>query len=116
MPLAARASLRSAAGSALGSLADSVQVRVEENEVSGVRYGLHYMYSDDNRFEANAFRDNAAGAALMYSKGIVLRDNRFLANRNHRAYGLLLARIPTGIFHGGFGAVMMGIWLVGRIG
>ena len=44
---------------------------VRDNDIAGVRYGLHYMYSDENRFEGNVFRDNAAGAALMYSKDIV---------------------------------------------
>jgi nitrous oxidase accessory protein len=48
------------------------------------------MYSDDNRFDDNVFRDSAAGAALMYSKGISLRRNTFAGNRNHRAHGLLL--------------------------
>ena len=66
---------------------------VRNNDIERVRYGLHYMYSDDNRFEGNAFRDNAAGAALMNSKGIVLRRNRFLANQGHRSYGILLQTV-----------------------
>ena len=66
---------------------------VHDNEIEGVRYGLHYMYSDENRFEGNVFRDNAAGAALMNSKGIVLRRNRFLANQGHRSYGILLQTV-----------------------
>lgn len=63
---------------------------VRDNDIARVRYGLHYMYSDRNRFAGNVFRDNAAGAALMYSKGLTLTGNRFVANRSHRAYGLLL--------------------------
>ena len=63
---------------------------VRDNDIARVRYGLHYMYSDRNRFEGNLFHDNAAGAALMYSKGLTLARNRFVANRSHRAYGLLL--------------------------
>ncbi len=66
---------------------------VRDNDIAGVRYGLHYMYSDENRFEGNVFRDNAAGAALMNSKGIVLKGNRFLANRSHRSYGVLLQTV-----------------------
>ncbi|HEY8549579.1 MAG TPA: NosD domain-containing protein [Vicinamibacterales bacterium] len=73
------------------SFVDNAEVR--GNRISGVRYGLHYMYSDGNRFEDNVFQDNAAGAALMFSKEIVLRHNAFLASRNHRAYGLLLQSV-----------------------
>jgi len=73
------------------SFVDRTEVR--DNDIAGVRYGLHYMYSDDNRFEGNIFRDNAAGAALMNSKRIVLRGNRFLANQGHRSYGILLQTV-----------------------
>jgi len=66
---------------------------ITDNVVTGVRYGLHYMYSDGNTFERNLFSENAAGAALMYSNHLVLRDNRFLSNRSHRAYGLLLQAV-----------------------
>jgi nitrous oxidase accessory protein len=66
---------------------------VHDNDVARVRYGLHYMYSDENRFEGNLFHDNTAGAALMFSKGLALRHNRFTANRSHRAYGLLLQSV-----------------------
>lgn len=66
---------------------------VRGNDVSGVRYGLHYMYSDDNRFDDNVFRDNAAGAAIMSSQRVVLRGNQFLANRGHRAYGILMQTV-----------------------
>lgn len=69
------------------SFCDETEVR--NNVIQDVRYGLHYMYSDNNVFEGNLFTRNAAGSALMYSTGITLRHNRFLANRSHRAYGLL---------------------------
>ena len=60
------------------------------NDIRGVRYGLHYMYSDDNRFERNVFAENAAGAAIMFSKRIVLRENTFTRHVGYRAYGILL--------------------------
>lgn len=63
--------------------------RVENNWIHHVRYGLHYMYSDANFFENNTFSDNAAGAAIMFSKDLIVRGNRFISNRGHRAYGLI---------------------------
>ena len=73
------------------SFVDRSEVR--DNDIEGVRYGLHYMYSDNNHFDDNVFRDNAAGAALMSSSGIVLRRNRFLASQGHRSYGVLLQTV-----------------------
>ena len=54
-----------------------------------LRYGLHYMFSDDNLFEDNMFENGAAGTAIMYSKRIVFRRNRFLRNRGFASVGLL---------------------------
>jgi nitrous oxidase accessory protein len=47
------------------------------------------MFSDDNRFEGNTFANGAAGAALMYSRRIVFRRNRFVHNRGFASVGLL---------------------------
>ncbi len=64
--------------------------RVTHTRARDLRYGLHYMFSDDNVFEDNAFENGAAGAALMYSKRIVFRRNRFVRNRGFASVGLLL--------------------------
>jgi len=63
---------------------------IRGNRVSDVRYGLHYMFSDDNLFEDNVFERGAAGAALMYSRRIVFRRNQFVRNRGFASVGLLL--------------------------
>lgn len=59
------------------------------NSATDVRYGIHYMFSDDNAFEDNLFARGAAGAALMYSRRITFRRNRFLSNRGFASVGLL---------------------------
>jgi nitrous oxidase accessory protein len=64
--------------------------KVSGNQARDLRYGLHYMFSDDNTFEDNLFENGAAGTALMYSKRIVFRRNRFLHNRGFASVGLLL--------------------------
>ncbi|MBI5511299.1 MAG: nitrous oxide reductase family maturation protein NosD [Deltaproteobacteria bacterium] len=62
---------------------------VRGNTTREVRYGLHYMYSDDNQFEDNRFEDTDAGAVLMYSRRIVLRRNQIMHNRGFASVGLL---------------------------
>jgi nitrous oxidase accessory protein len=63
---------------------------VRGNRARDLRYGLHYMFSDDNVFEDNSFETGAAGTALMYSKRLVFRRNRFVRNRGFASVGLLL--------------------------
>lgn len=60
------------------------------NRTADLRYGLHYMSSDDNLFEDNTFERSAAGAALMFSNRLTFRRNRFLRNRGFASVGLLL--------------------------
>jgi nitrous oxidase accessory protein len=62
---------------------------VTRNLASDVRYGLHYMFSDDNLFEDNVFQRADAGTALMYSKRLTFRRNQFLHNRGFASVGLL---------------------------
>jgi nitrous oxidase accessory protein NosD len=47
------------------------------------------MFSHRDAYEDNHFEDNGAGVAVMFSKEIAMRRNRFLANRGASAYGLL---------------------------
>jgi nitrous oxidase accessory protein len=64
--------------------------RIIANRASDLRYGLHYMSSDDNVFEDNVFERGAAGAALMFSNRLQFRRNQFIHNRGFASVGLLL--------------------------
>jgi nitrous oxidase accessory protein len=57
------------------------------------RYGMHFMFSDDCRYERNLYRENGNGVAVMYSKRVVMTGNRFVHNWGSAAYGLLLKDI-----------------------
>jgi nitrous oxidase accessory protein len=63
---------------------------VRRNVVRGARYGLHFMYCDDNLFEDNVFDGCHTGGAVMYSRRVTLRGNRFTGSRGPSAHGLLL--------------------------
>jgi nitrous oxidase accessory protein len=58
-----------------------------------VRYGLHFMYSDDCAYERNVFRGNQAGVAVMYTRRVVMTDNEFRDSWGPASYGLLLKEI-----------------------
>lgn len=58
------------------------------NRVEEGRYGLHYMYSDDNLFERNEFVSNDVAAFIMYSADIRLRENVFARASGRSGYGL----------------------------
>jgi nitrous oxidase accessory protein len=70
-------------------LQNASKATIRGNVARDVRYGLHYMFSDDNLFEDNTFENGAAGTAIMYSERIVFRRNRFLRNRGFASVGLL---------------------------
>ncbi|GBD23848.1 hypothetical protein HRbin29_01521 [bacterium HR29] len=73
------------------------------NDVSDVRYGIHYMYADHNEFHRNRFTRNIAGAAIMFSRGIVLRENVLAYNRSGASgYGILLKDVDDVTIEGNF--------------
>ncbi len=69
-------------------------VLAENNFVSGCRYGVHSMYSENSTFVHNTLSLNLLGTALMYSNGLQMRCNRIVEHREGAtAYGLLLKDI-----------------------
>ncbi len=62
---------------------------IRGNRLFDLRYGLHYMWSDDNHFEDNLSYDNVSGAAIMYSRRITFHRNVFVHNRGFSSFGIL---------------------------
>lgn len=65
------------------------------NNVSAknIRYGLHFMFSNNNQYSGNKFYANGAGVAVMFSKHIKMNNNIFQKNWGTASYGLLLKEI-----------------------
>ncbi|GAB4030232.1 nitrous oxide reductase family maturation protein NosD [Spirosoma gilvum] len=91
-------------------------LRIESNQISGhrdgiyfefvthstiqqnlsthnIRYGLHFMFSHEDSYFHNTFRQNGAGVAVMYTRQVTMRQNTFEENWGSAAYGLLLKDI-----------------------
>ena len=60
---------------------------------NNVRYGLHFMFSNDDTYEDNTFINNGAGVAVMFSKKIKMYNNTFKENWGSASYGMLLKEI-----------------------
>ncbi len=58
-----------------------------------IRYGLHFMFSNDDIYENNNFEKNGAGVAVMFSKRIKMIANIFKDNWGSASYGVLLKEI-----------------------
>jgi len=61
---------------------------IRDNIITRGRYGLHFMYCDDNLVENNWIEGNSVGAFLMYSRRLTLRGNIFTNNRGPSGYGV----------------------------
>lgn len=58
-----------------------------------LRYGLHFMFSNNNEYHDNVFKNNGAGVAVMFSKFVKMTNNQFVQNWGSASYGLLLKEI-----------------------
>ncbi len=58
-----------------------------------LRYGLHFMFSNNDAYISNVFKNNDAGVAVMFSKYVKMIHNYFEENWGDGAYGLLLKEI-----------------------
>jgi len=66
-----------------------INYHIEKN----LRYGLHFMFSNRCNYYQNVFKNNGAGVAVMYTKNVEMKDNRFEYNWGSASFGLLLKEI-----------------------
>ncbi|HLG38597.1 MAG TPA: nitrous oxide reductase family maturation protein NosD, partial [Chitinophagaceae bacterium] len=69
---------------------------------NNIRYGLHFMFSNDDAYISNLFKQNGAGVAVMYSHGVKMFHNFFEENWGDAAYGLLLKEIADSYIDGNY--------------
>ena len=65
-----------------------------------VRYGLHFMFSQNNSYITNLFKNNGSGVAVMYSHGVKMFNNFFEDNWGDASYGILLKDISDSYIEG----------------
>ena len=81
---------------------------------NNVRYGLHFMFSNDDAYITNVFKNNGAGVAVMFTKNVKMFNNYFEENWGDSAYGLLLKEISDSyIFNNRFARNTSGIYMEG---
>ena len=88
---------------------------IEQNfSHDNIRYGLHFMFSNDDKYYDNEFRSNGAGVAVMFSKFIEMKRNIFTMNWGTASYGLLLKEIyDAEVENNSFDQNTIGIFLEG---
>lgn len=87
-----------------------------ENNYShnNIRYGLHFMFSNNDRYLQNTFQENGAGVAVMFSHHVDMIGNTFEQNWGAAAYGILLKEISDGdIRHNRFYKNTVGLHMEG---
>lgn len=81
---------------------------------NNIRYGLHFMFSNNDSYITNVFRANGAGVAVMFTRNVTMMNNSFEENWGDAAYGLLLKEISDSHISGNrFRRNTSGIWMEG---
>jgi nitrous oxidase accessory protein len=60
---------------------------------NNMRYGLHFMFSHNDAYISNIFRNNGAGVSVMFTHGVKMFNNYFEENWGDAAYGIFLKEI-----------------------
>ena len=72
----------------------SDEIEISNNKSrKNLRYGLHFMFSNNDVYKNNLFEANGAGVAVMFSKNIKMHNNTFQKNWGTASFGLLLKEI-----------------------
>lgn len=68
--------------------------------VNNSRYGLHFMFSNNDIYLANVFKNNNAGVSVMFSHKVRMFNNRFEDNWGDGCYGIFLKEITDSYIYG----------------
>ncbi len=87
---------------------------INNQSIRNIRYGLHFMFSHNNRFDRNIFSDNGSGCAVMYSHDVVMTGNTFSKHTGSSSYGILMKEISDSFVKGNtFNHNTSGIYMEG---
>jgi nitrous oxidase accessory protein len=75
-------------------------VIIKNKSFKNSRYGLHFMFSNDNSYVANIFQNNSAGVSVMFSHGVKMFNNLFEDNWGDGCYGIFLKEISDSYISG----------------
>ncbi len=67
---------------------------------ANIRYGLHFMFSNNDSYISNVFKNNGAGVAVMFTNKVKMFNNTFSENWGDAAYGLFLKEISDSYIFG----------------
>jgi len=67
-----------------------------------LRYGLHFMFSNQDTYAMNIFENNGAGVSVMFSHDVHMYHNYFTHNWGDGAYGILLKEISDSYVEGNY--------------
>ncbi len=86
----------------------------KNTSIKNLRYGLHFMFSNNDTYSDNSFENNGAGVAVMFSNHVQMYHNFFIKNWGDAAYGILLKEISDSHIEGNiFASNTSGIYMEG---
>lgn len=65
----------------------------ENKSLNNLRYGIHFMFSNDDEYIGNTFSHNGSGVAVMFSKHVTMLKNIFEFSEGGASFGILLKEI-----------------------